>query len=310
MKNFWFIIFLACSIVIHSQSNIDIIRASNYYSKAVDAYDSGKFEDAFQFLNQAEMNLKGKTNNDLVFLKIMTQYKLKDYDAAYNLMLQFFNGDFKRNRMFFKNIKTYRIRHNINYDQFLTEKFLDIEDKYNLLKGINTKLSAEAIALRILTQKKELVPFIRRATNTKDISLSFRLLSDNGTEKKYRTETLYFDIETRIQDNTVVLNGSKKGTEFMVICDYKEESSVNKEAYYYTFTHNKCQATRLELGFTDNIGGQQEKGLFDLSSKKFCLNKKEVNSVSFTKEEKEFLQKDNNFKKLEIELQKNGLLLK
>ncbi len=69
MKLRFFIVILFVSTIAFSQTTIDIIRASNYYSKAVEAYDDAKFENALSFLKECEINLKGKTNNDLVFLK-------------------------------------------------------------------------------------------------------------------------------------------------------------------------------------------------------------------------------------------------
>lgn len=307
MKIRWlFLLLLFISSFGQAQSYIDVIRASNYYSKAVEAYDNEKFTEALDFLKQSEINMKGKTNNDLVFLKIMTKYKLKDYEASYNLLLQYFNGDFKRNRLFFKNIQPYRQKHDINYDQYLTEQFIDIENKYNLLKGINTKLSPDAIAMRLLTEKKELIPFMRRATNSKNISLSFRRVKENDADKKYWTETIYFDMDVRILRRSVVLTGKRDKTNFMVVCGYDETSNVNKDAFYYTFSHKNCKATKLELGWKDNVGGQQEKGLKELSSKKFNTAKKQVNSVPFTEDEKLYLSQEENMKKLLEVLKKQG----
>lgn len=306
MKLRLLILFLFISTFGFSQSMIDVIRASNYYSKAIDAYDNAQYKEAMDFIKESEINLKGKTNHDLVFLKIMTQYYLKDYEGSYNLLLQYFNGDFKRNRTFFKNVKPYRIKHDINYDQYLTEQFIDIENKYNLLKGINSKLSPEAITMRILTEKKDLIPFMRNHTNTKNISLSFRKVKDDDAEKKFWTETIYFDIQTRILRNSILLNGKRGKTNFMVVCNYKEEANLNKEAFYYTFTYQNCKAARLNLGWKDNVGGQFEKGIADLDSKKFNIKKKEVNSVKFTEDEKLYLTQDENFEKLKQALKKNG----
>ena len=81
---------------------------------------------------------------------------------------------------------------------------------------------------------------------------------------------------------------------------------VNKDAFYYTFSHNKCTAVRLNLGWKDQVGGQFEKGLAELTSKKFNTKKKEVNSVDFTDKEKQFLSKSKNFEKLKEALKKQG----
>ncbi len=236
----------------------------------------------------------------------MTKYQLKDYEASYNLLLKYFNGDFRRNRLFFKNIKNYRTKHNINYDQFLTEQFLYIENKYNLLKGINSKLTPEAIAMRILTEKKELISFMRNHTNTKNISLNFRRVNDDDSDKKFWTETIYFDVEKRISRNSIVLNGKRDKTNFMVICSYNEETNVNKKAFYYTFSYQKCKPTKLDLGWEDKVGGQFEKGISELESKKFNTKKKEVNSVKFTEDEKLYLTKEENFTKFQEVLKKLG----
>lgn len=306
MKFRWLFLLLLISSLSFSQTTIDIIRASNYYSKAIDAYDNAKFDEALSFLKEAEINLKGKTNNDLIFLKIMTKYHLKDYEASYNLLIQYFNGDFKRNRFFFKNIKPYRIKHDINYDQYLTEQFLDIENKYNLLKGINSKLSPEAITLRIMTEKKELIPFMRNHSRTKNISLSFRRLKDGDSEKKFWNETIYFDVQTQILRNSVVLKGKRDKTNFMVICNYSEDINVGKEEFYYTFSYQKCVPTKLTLGWEDNVGGQFERGMKELATIKFNTKKKEVNSVKYTDDERLYLSQNNNLEKLKKELKKQG----
>lgn len=154
MKTRFLFVFLFLSTYSFSQSMIDVIRASNYYSKAMEAYDAEKYSDALAYLKDAEINLKGKTNGDLEFLKIMVRYKLKDYEAAYTSLIQFFNGDYKKNRSFFKNIQPYSNKHSIEYDEYLTKQFIDIENQYNLIKGINKNISAEKLLYDCLPKKE------------------------------------------------------------------------------------------------------------------------------------------------------------
>lgn len=147
-------------------------------------------------------------------------------------------------------------------------------------------------------------------TNTITDNFSLRFIKANKQEndsvKKENSETIYFDINTKVIKNAIIITGKSDRTNFNVICNYSEEVSLLKDGFYYTFIYNDCKASQLQLGWNDTVGGQQEKGLKELNLQRFHIKPKEVHTVPFTDEEIVFLNKPENLKKLESELKKQG----
>ena len=126
------IILLFCSTIM-AQTTLDVIRASNYYSQAINSYRVGNHKLTLNHLKNAETNLKGKTNKDLEYLKIMSNYKLGNYKTAFNLVKVYFEKGYNERTQYFKNIETYRRRYNNSYEEDLTSIFVELESKYNVV---------------------------------------------------------------------------------------------------------------------------------------------------------------------------------
>ena len=141
------IILLFCS-TIKAQTTLDVIRASNYYSKAINAYRGGNHKVTLNHLKNAETNLKGKTNKDLEYLKIMSNYKLGNYKTAFNLVKVYFEKGYNERTQYFKNVETYRRRYNNSYDEDLTSIFVELESKYNVV----TNTSVDGVIKNIINK--------------------------------------------------------------------------------------------------------------------------------------------------------------
>lgn len=144
------ILFLVMMVTaLSAQSKLDVIRASNYYSKAKSAYRSGSYRLALSHLANAEKNLKGKTNKDLEYLKIMANYRIKNYKQAYTLLTEFFETGYKSRWKSFENVKSYRKEYNVDYEDALTNIFVELEKKY----GIVTDSGAQTQTLASLVKR-------------------------------------------------------------------------------------------------------------------------------------------------------------
>lgn len=141
------IILLFCSTIM-AQTTLDVIRASNYYSKAINSYRGGNHKLTLNHLKNAETNLKGKTNKDLEYLKIMSNYKLGNYKTAFNLVKVYFEKGYNERTQYFKNIETYRRRYNNSYEEDLTSIFVELESKYNVV----TNTSVDGVIKNIINK--------------------------------------------------------------------------------------------------------------------------------------------------------------
>ncbi len=128
---------LSVVVVEASPSAIDIVRASNAYSKAKNHYNSGKMQSALKSLVTARENLKGRTNRDLEFIEIMTLYKLKKFELAYQKLVNYFeNPPWKGKSQTFRSIKTLQ-DDDVDYDAELTVVFSDLENWAQLQQSID-----------------------------------------------------------------------------------------------------------------------------------------------------------------------------
>lgn len=176
----------------NAQTTIDIVRASNYYSKAVNSYKSGSYSSALQNLKNAETNLKGKTNKDLEYLKIVTYYKLKDFKKAYSLVITYFEKGYKDRIQYFKNIETFREKYNIKYDESLTEIFVELENKYGVVSSTSHGDVIQDIVQRIKQNKKDISEFIRSTTSSEG-----KILLYEWRTKKFRQGYGGYDYSNR-----------------------------------------------------------------------------------------------------------------
>jgi len=122
-------LFALSSIEAFSQSKLDVVRASNYYASSLTKYKSLQFNSAYSDLLLAEENLRGKSNYDLEFLRIMCLYKLEKYQEALTWVEKYFNEPPKGETFKgFENVESYYNSDKISYGEELTALFVELEE--------------------------------------------------------------------------------------------------------------------------------------------------------------------------------------
>lgn len=162
--------------LLYAQSSLDIVRASNHYTNAVQAYENRNYNSALSYLRQSEENLRGNTNRDLEFLKIMSNYRLQQYPAAYELVQRYFEVGFRDRTTSYRNIDTYREKHRVSYEEILTEIFVDLENRF----GVVTNLTIEEVGQSIISRINE-TPYLWD-------------FLENSTRKSFETRLLTYRI--------------------------------------------------------------------------------------------------------------------
>ncbi len=138
---------LAFSAPTSAQTPIDVVRASSLYSKALASYRAGNMPAALAHLKQSEANLKGKTNADLEFLKILIYYRMENYAEAYRLIVPFFEAPpWKDKLQSYRNVDTYRKGSKKTYNEILTDIFVELEKWANKQKNANPNDTAQKLA--------------------------------------------------------------------------------------------------------------------------------------------------------------------
>ena len=125
----------------------------------------------------------------------MTNYRLKKYKVAYDLLVDYFEEKYKNNSVYYKNIEPYREKYNISYSEELTKIFVELENKYNIVENTNVDNVISKIVNRIKREKMSLSSFIsRNMPNSKTIYLSFNKenIAGYGRKKKYWTDRYGF----------------------------------------------------------------------------------------------------------------------
>ncbi|MFC2109154.1 hypothetical protein ACFLRU_03860 [Bacteroidota bacterium] len=326
---FKFLILLALvfSSYAYSQSTIDIIRASNYYSKAVSSYKGGSYSTALQHLKNSESNLKGKTNKDLEYLKIMTYYRLKDFKKAYQLVTVYLDKGYRDRTVYYKNIDTYNKSYNVNYDEALTAIFVELEDKYTIVTTTSSTDVIGNIVNRIKSSKKDISYFIDNTTKSRA-----KIFVYDYRTKKFRQGYGGYAYGKR-QSKYVSLSRRSvtKGKDYVyyssgdcsVKVTFRESNELSKYKYSYKYRFYKnyvkyssciefpvgCQIwngrTYEDVSFSSSVPRNTFKmkaGRYD-----YCYDKSKTYSVDFTEKETLILEQSGNMQKLREALSKVGL---
>ncbi len=320
---------------INSQSTLDIVRASNYYSKAITAYRGSSYNSALSHLKNAETNLKGKTNKDLEYLKIMTYYKLKNYPKAYGLVQIYFEKGYpKEKTQYFKNIESYRKRYNTDYDKDLTNIFIELEDKYGVVTNTSIDDVISSIIKRIKAKKQSLANFIDN--NTKS---SAKIFVYDYRSKKFRQGYGGYDYGKRkskyIYLNKKSVNKSDNYAYYRTsssnmnsVCSvrvyFNENNSVNKSSYKYSFTYSRNyvkESSCIEFPYQsqiwngssyEDVGGfssiPRNTAKIKMKKNKYYYNRTKTFYVEFSDTESLILEQADNMGKLKSALSKNSLL--
>lgn len=324
--------FFAIVQFVNGQSTLDIIRSSNYYSKAVSSYKGGSYATALQHLKDSESNLKGKTNKDLEYLKIMTNYRLKDFKKAYQLVTVYLEKGFKDRTAYYKNITTYDREYDVNYDEALTAIFVELEDKYKIVTTTSSSDVITKIVSRIKSSKKSISEFIENNTESRA-----RIFVYDHRTKKFRQGyggyaygkrqskyvSLYRSSVRKGQDYAYYKDGSDSYGTCSVKVTFRESNSVSKTSYSYTYkfyknyvksyscinfpTGNQIWNGRSyeDVSFGSSIPGRT----FSMKAKShdYCDNKSKTYSISFSEKEKLILEQTGNLEKLREALRKASL---
>lgn len=251
------IILLFCS-TIKAQTTLDVIRASNYYSKAIQSYRSGNHILTLNHLKNAETNLKGKTNKDLEYLKIMSNYKLGNYKTAFNLVKVYFEKGYNERTQYFKNVETYRRRYNNSYDEDLTSIFVELESKYNVvtntsvdsvIKNIITKIRnnrgnpSNSIISKTMSSVRIAGKYLKRDSKVLKENGYYRLYYSWGTNM-YNSCSFYAKFKENIQvtrdgySSKIIFTGNKVDDSG---CFYRNESNQN---YFESYVRRNLRVTR------------------------------------------------------------------
>jgi hypothetical protein len=330
------IIILVNTFNINSQTTLDIVRASNYYSKAITAYRGSSYNSALNHLKNAETNLKGKTNKDLEYLKIMTYYKLKNYQKAYSLIQIYFEKGYPKDRIqYFKNIESYREKYNTDYDKVLTNIFIELEDKYGAVTNTSIEEVISLIINRIKAKEKNIKEIIRRRTIE---TVEFRSFNYQPIDSynNLRTGTVvrrYGEYQNRYRFERTISSDNR----IKYICNnswYKKltyyiNRNINKNYYDYSFsiknssTYISYNDIKLRYSskkwFNHYLGrssnSELKKSIYndirkDMKNKDKFTKRSNYGdfTVRFNETETLILEQQGNLEKLKIALRKNKLL--
>lgn len=328
-----FLVFLTSSII--AQTSLDIVRASNYYSKAVSSYDRGSYTAALSELKLAEDNLKGKTNRDLEYLKIMSNYRKGNYEKAYKLVQVFFEVGYDGRTEYFRNITTYREKHAISYNEKLTSIFIELEEKFGIVKNTSVDDVVASIVNRIKSEKKSMSTFLRENTDSYErITVAQIRRVDyfpyNDRYKYGSWMNVDLRLDREIYSNYVVYEGSDMGQynyNFKVKVKFAEDKSVSSSAYSYTFRKsgsnyvsgsvtrlaesNMTQRWQIVTGYGNkdiSLSSLNQMAKKKVQNRRFCDEKSKTYTISFTETEILVLKQEGNYEKLRQALRNQGLL--
>jgi hypothetical protein len=168
-----------------AQSPIDVVRASNLYVEALNQYKAGRYSAAYSTLLESEKNLKGKTNSDLVVLKIHTLYKLENYSEAYELIVEYFEAPpWKGNHQHYRNIETWAEQRAQTYDESLTALFVKLEKTAGVQKKADPSNSGGSIGQQVRQHLNKVNSLeLRSASSTFQKRWSSSASGNSGTWK-------------------------------------------------------------------------------------------------------------------------------
>lgn len=316
----------------YSQSNLELIRASSYYSNAVINYSEGNYKNALSNLQLAEENLKGKTNRDLEYLKIMSNYGLKKYKEAYNQVKVYFEEGFSERKKSFRNVTLYSKANNIDYEEELTAIFVSLEKNSNSKIDTNSENLIDVIVAKIKKNKVSFSNYSNKALLpkvTEKIDYCLREVSNGTLKRVYENNFLNLKMNTTNKKYSFYFTGNISGKAINT-SNYKFEvtftptkTEVTKNHYSYGYKQNKVKHIEGNVKLKETVyqcysltAPKQESSHFSnllidkFKSKNFVKKglKTKVYKIVFTEKEKNFLSQGNNLTVLNNTLRSKGLL--
>jgi hypothetical protein len=333
MRKIFLLVFTLLQISIaHSQTNIEVIRASSYYSNAVTHYIDGNYASTLKSLHLAEKNLKGKTNRDLEYLKIMSHYHSKNYKQAYQLAKTYFDGGFFERKKAFVNIATYDKIKFINYEEELTVLFVNLEQRSNSNVLEKTDNLIAQIVSKIENEKITFSNYINTALlpkATEKIDYCLREFSNGSMKRVY--ENNFLNLKMTPTNNKYVFNYSgaisgraiNTSTYRINVTFAPTKTELNRSSYSYGYMQGKVSyvsgnitlnttayqcysltAPKRESSYFSNLLVQ------NFQNKSFTRKgfRTKNYKITFNENEENFLKQGANFTKLSNALRSKGLL--
>jgi hypothetical protein len=333
MKKILFLLFtLFLTSNFYSQSYIEVIRSSSYYSNAVVNFTEGDYKSALYNLQLAEKNLKGNTNRDLEYLKIMSNYHLSNYKKAYNLTKVYFEVGLSERKKIFRNVTTYGQANNIDYEEALTVLFVSLEEKSTLKENPNFDNFIDKIATRIASKKISFTSYTNTALLSKvteKIDYCLREFSNGSLKRVYENNFLNLKMSPTNNKYSFNYSGAISG-KAIDTSNYKvnvtfspTKAELNSDYYSYGYKQNnvtylKGKITLKEAAYQCySLTAPKHKNSYfsnflikRLQQKNFTKKgyKTKVYQLLFTEKETAFLKQDNNLTKLHVALKSKGLL--
>lgn len=156
----------------NAQSKIDVVRASNFYADALNEYKSGDYSKSLERVLKSEEYLRGKSNRDLVYLKIQILTQLNRRTEAYDLIVQYFeNPPWSDNLQSYQNIKPWAEELDRTYNEDLTALFVELENSATTQEKVEPSDAGTRLAQRFISHLHELEfrfhdPAPKRLTHT------------------------------------------------------------------------------------------------------------------------------------------------
>lgn len=311
------------TISVNSQSTLDVIRASNYYSIAMDNYSNKNYKKALDNLKKSETNLKGNTNEDLEFLKIMTLFKLSKYKDAYNLIVDFFENKSGKSNIDYKNITTYKDKNEIKYSETLTNIFIELENKYTIVSNFNEDEVIDSLVKKINSSlSKNSFENLVYPKLVNSIGQSYQL---QAGKKEFRTPYVYVakksyaktkadKFEVLYQISEIIdlqgYNWKAENQKDKVVLEYHRKSNLSKTSFKYHYVE-ESRSTRFYLPSTQDSGTKEYTNLTNyrlFRNKDFGLKISNTLSINFTTEETTILEQEGMLDKLIKALKKENLI--
>ncbi len=327
---FFCILFL--TINSYSQSYLDIIRASSYYSNAVNTFNEGNYQSTLINLQLSEKSLQGKTNRDLEYLKIMANYHLSNFKEAYKLTKEYFEKGFAGRKVSFRNITSYGKTNGIDYEEQLTNMFVTFEEKSNDDQNISLGNTMQQIIAKIEKSKVSFTNYLSKATLTKvseKIDYCLRETSNGVLKRIYENNYLNLTKQSASKKHSFYFTGTISG-KAIATSKYKFEVSFaklkpsltqNEYTYGYKqsnvrYINGKVTLTKKAYQCYSLTAPERQSSYFSkqLISKFRDKNftQKDYNektyTVIFSPQEVHFLKQGDNLNKLNRELKAKNLL--
>jgi len=324
----FFTLFLTANF--YAQTHLEVIRASSYYLNAQLDYTAGNYKNALESLLLAEKNLKGKTNRDLEFLKIMTHYQLSNFKQAYHLAKVYFEEGYIERKKSFRNVISYSKANEIDYEEELTAIFVSLEEKSTEKATTNIDAIIENIVTKIIAKKVSFNSYIQSALlskATEKIDYCLREVSNGTLKRVYENNFLNLTMTPSNKKYSYNYQGTIRG-KAIHSSDYKikvsfipTKATLTTHQYNYGYKQQDVTFIKGAIAFKKtaykcySLTAPKHKTSYftnflikKLQQKTYTKRGTKMYQISFSEKEKEWLQQDANLKKLQISLRSKGLL--